>query len=231
MGADGAIDTMNDGLSGVVTAINHQGAKGDDIRLSVITYATRATVALPLTSVDMSTSIPTLQSGGVTNLPEAVEVLSDTLSKDYHALRAAGHRAYRPAVFVFTDGRPTDGQGIELDNPSPWLNPLEALKKHPIWAPRIYAYGFGKAQPAQLELMVSERGVSDDVVKGRVNFTGSEAAASIGRLFPHLFKTITEAAGAAASGATEEQVGKALDDAHADPDLGAIDPDEWWGGK
>jgi len=231
MQANGAIDKMNEGLAGVVTAINHQGAKGDDIRLCVITYATKATVALPLTSVEMHTTIPKLNAVGVTNLPNAIELLSTTLSSDYHALRDAGERAYRPAVFVFTDGRPTDGQGNELQDPSPWLGPLQTLKDHPIWAPRIYAYGFGHAQPEQLKLLVSERDVSDAVVQGRVDFTGAEAAESIGRLFPHLFKTITEAAGAAASGASEEQIGKALDSAHADKDLGAIDPDDWWGSK
>jgi len=134
-------------------------------------------------------------------------------------------------VFVFTDGRPTDGQGNELDDPAPWLGPLNTLKNHPIWKPRVYAYGFGNAQKSQLDLLVSERGVSDKVVEGRVNFTGAEAAASIERLFPELFKTITEAADAAASGATEDQIGKALDSAHANTNLAAINPDEWWGSK
>jgi len=231
MEADGAIDKMNEGLSGVMTAINHQGAKGDDIRLCVITYATKAAVALPLTRVEMDTTISPLRAAGVTNLPHAIELLNSTLSKDYHALRDAGERAYRPAVFVFTDGRPTDGRGNELHDPAPWLGPLEALKQHPIWAPRIYAYGFGNAQPSQLKLLVSDRGVSDSVVEGRVNFTGADAAESIARLFPHLFNTITEAAGAAASGASEDQIAKALDSAHADKSLGAIDPDDWWGSK
>jgi hypothetical protein len=231
MEADGAIEKMNEGLSGVVATINHHGVRGDDIRLCVITFATKAAVALPLTKVEMSTTIPTLRAGGVTNLPHAIEVLSSTLSKDYHAFRDAGQRAYRPGVFVFTDGRPTDGQGNELDDNAPWLDPLNTLKNHPIWAPRIYAYGFGKAQKSQLDLLVSERDVSDKVVEGRVNFTGAEAAASIERLFPELFKTITEAADAAASGATEDQIGKALDSAHANTNLAAINPDEWWGSK
>lgn len=231
MQTNGAINELNEGLAGVLKAINSQGAKGDDIRLSVITYSTNAVVVLPLTSVEMNTAIPTLEAAGVTNLPQAVELLGDTLSKDYHALRDASERAYRPAVFVFTDGRPTDDMGKELDDPSPWLGPLESLKRHPIWAPRIYAYGFGDAQPSQLELLVSEREVSDSVAKERVTFSGTEAAESIGRLFPHLFKTITEAADAAAGGASEEQIAKALDSAYADKSSGAINPDDWWGDK
>lgn len=229
MKADDAIEKMNDGLSGVVAAINLQGQKGDDIRLCVITYSTRATVALPLTSVEMTTTAPTLQAGGVTNLPQAIELLSSTISSDYHTLRDAGHRAYRPAVFVFTDGRPTDGQGKELGDSGPWLKPLETLKKHPVWAPRVFAYGFGNARPSQLQQLVNERDVSDETIKGRVKFTGTEAAESIERLFKHLFKTVTDAAEAAASGATEDQLGEAYDKAQND-DLAEVgDAQDWWG--
>lgn len=231
MGADQAIEKMNEGLAGVVGAINDQGAKGDDIRLCIITYSTRATVALPLTVVEMTTTIPTLQSGGVTNLPHAIQLLTTTISRDYHALRDAGHRAYRPAVFVFTDGRPTDDMGKELEDNSSWLSPLEALKQHPVWAPRVYAYGFGNAQPSQLRLLANDKGVSDEIAHGRIKFTGEAAAESIARLFKHLFKTITDAADAAASGASEDEIGKALDNAQRDDILGEIDPDEWWGSK
>lgn len=231
MAHDDAIGKINEGLAGILREINKQGARGDDIRLCVISFATKASVAMELTSVEMDTTVPQLTAGGVTNLQDAVTLLSETLSKDYHALRNAGERAYRPAAFVFTDGRPTDQSGYALTDPQPWLAPLEALKTHPIWAPRIFAYGFGDAQPDQLRLLVSDRGVSDSAVAGRVKFTGGEVADSLGRLFPHLFKTITDAAAAAADGASEEQIAKALDDAHSGTDLDTIDPRDWWSSK
>lgn len=231
MGQDDAIDKINDGLAGIVQQIVRQGDKGSDIRLCVISFATTAKIELSLTRVEFETVIPKLTASGVTNFPAAVELLTETLYKDYHAMRQQDERAYRPAVFILTDGRPTDHQGNQLTQPDAWLRPLEDLKNHNIWGPRIYAYGFGDAHPDQLRLMVADRGKPDPVVANRVKFSGGDLAESVGRLFPLLFSTVINLADALSDGASEEQITEAIDKVHEETtiELSDADPDDWWG--
>jgi hypothetical protein len=209
-----AIDAVNEGLRGVIREIQRAGRIGDEIRISVLRFGSDAQVVLPLTPVSIETHVPEMHASGVTNLAVAIELLASTISADFHAIAASGGVAYRPAVFFFTDGRPTDATGHELTDHSSWQRPLHALREQP-WEPRVYAYGFGDARPELLEKLVWERGVSDGVLESRVSFTGDSAAASLGRLFPALFKTVITAAEIAAGGASEDEVGRALDDAHA----------------
>lgn len=209
------IDAINDGISRIVRLLREYANIAGLIELSVMSFASSARVILPLTKVTAATFVDKLEAGGTTNLKDAFELLAQTLSADYHAIRDRSAKAYRPAVFLFTDGVPTGDDGRPTDDHEAWLQPLRDLKAHATWGPRIYAYGFGQADEQLLRKMTDERGVSDKTLENRVNYSADDAVDSINRLFPRLFSTIIEGATAAAENASEEVMARNLDAAQS----------------
>ena len=110
-------------------------------RLAVVTFDGEARVHVPLTAVDGRHRPPRLAATRpATNYEAAFTLLRRLVDDDLAALRAAGLRPVRPAVFLLTDGRPTRGA---------WP-PAHAALTDPAWpdAPDVVAFGFGDAAEA-----------------------------------------------------------------------------------
>jgi len=107
-------------------------------RLAVITFDAEARVHVPLTpAADLPRPPRFATTRPATDYAAAFTLLRGQIPADLAALRGAGLRPVRPAVFLLTDGRPTRGY---------WA-PAHAALSDPAWpdAPDIAAFGFGDA--------------------------------------------------------------------------------------
>lgn len=206
------LDAINAELASILRSIVRQGGMGRDIQLCVITFSTSAKVVLPLTEVGIRTKVPKLSASGVTNLQKGIATLATTIRNDFQRMQ---QDAYRPVVFIFTDGVATDEEGTPLTSHSSWKSELANLHEESAWNPRVYAYGFGEANHELLNDLVYERGIPTETLANRAQLSHETAVKSIERLFPNLFKTLTKAAGEVSNGASEDRVTQILDDAHA----------------
>lgn len=84
----------------------------DTVYLSVITFATEAKELVPLTALtDFQT--PREPADGFTALGKALNLLANCVERDVERKRNETERGdYRPIVFLFTDGFPTDSDSV-----------------------------------------------------------------------------------------------------------------------
>ena len=115
-------------------------------RLAVVTFDAEARVHLPLTPAAELPRPPRLGvTRPATDFAAAFSLLRRQIAADLAALRGDELRPVRPAVFLFTDGRPTRGY---------WPAAHAALTD-PAWpdAPDVVVFGFGDAAPLAIGAM------------------------------------------------------------------------------
>lgn len=93
----------NRAMPGIVDALQPA-----DVLLSVLTYATEASVHLPLGRLDDVRLIPALRPGGLSSLAAGLRLLASCAAADAESLRLDGIPAGRPLCVVLCDGLPTD---------------------------------------------------------------------------------------------------------------------------
>lgn len=153
----GAIGALNTALGDLQREICALPVVDDVARLSVLTFSTSATVALPLGQVSGAT-MPTLSSGGGTNYGSAFSLLARTVDSDRTRLKAQGFRLYRPCAFFLTDGGPTD-PGWEQTFKSTLTydkDSKQGMKGHPIFVP----FGFDAAPEPVMQKLAYPPGKS-----------------------------------------------------------------------
>lgn len=132
--------------------ISTDSALSDLFHLAVITFATDATVLVPLTPGTLlaRTDVDRLSIsfGGRTNYGPALALLLEKSRSDIQQLKKQGVRVYRPLVFFITDGAPQDDQLI--------AGQLAELRDSPL---RVVALSIGPMDPTTL-LGVSVRGLA-----------------------------------------------------------------------
>lgn len=135
----GRIRALQDALASLRDAFFLNPVVSDCARLCVIGFSNRARVVLPLCDLADAEDLPRLEPEGLTNFAPAFHVLRETIQTDAELLRADGLRVWRPMVFVFSDGAPTD-------DPEHWRRALESLHD-PMWParPDIVSFGVGEA--------------------------------------------------------------------------------------
>lgn len=108
----------------------------------VIAFSTDPHLVIPMTEMDRVPVMPEVICAGSTEYGKAFDLVRRCIDTDVSALRSAGWRVLRPAVFFLTDGAPTDRD---------WKARFDRLAD-PGWSrrPHVIAYGFGAADPAVL---------------------------------------------------------------------------------
>ena len=127
----------------------------DRANLSLISFADRADLVLPLCDPAELQHFPRVVPGGGRRFGPAFELLRDRMDADAAALRVRGQRLAAPLVILVTSGPPDDP-------PSRWRSAfrrlVEATPNRP--APIIVPFGVGNADLAMLREFVSPVGRS-----------------------------------------------------------------------
>jgi uncharacterized protein YegL len=113
-----AIVAVNQGLQFLRNDLENEPRAVESIWISVISFGGNAKVDVPLTEL-LSFSPPTFIADGSTPLGEALRLLNQAI--DHDVILGSGQHTgdYKPLVFLFTDGKPTDE----------WRTPAQEVKQ------------------------------------------------------------------------------------------------------
>lgn len=112
------IVAVNQGLQFLKSDLENEPRAVESVWISVISFGSQARVEVPLTEL-MGFFPPTLQAEGSTPLGEALRLLNRSIDNDVILTTGQGTGDYKPLVFLFTDGEPTDD----------WRGPAREVKQ------------------------------------------------------------------------------------------------------
>ncbi len=102
-----AIDQVNRGVQAMVEELRRDPSALETVSLSVITFSRYARQEMPLTELTQFQP-PRLTVRPGTALGNALQLLINSISKEVRKTSATQKGDYRPIVFLFSDGQPTD---------------------------------------------------------------------------------------------------------------------------
>lgn len=106
--AGAPITAVNQGLQMLTADVYRDPRAVETAWISVISFGGDARVEVPLTEAP-AFKAPHLTASGGTPMGAALSLLNDALDRDLRAPSGAQHTGdYRPFIFIFTDGQPTD---------------------------------------------------------------------------------------------------------------------------
>jgi uncharacterized protein YegL len=131
------IQRINEDLPKFHEFLRTHPAISDQAHLGVIVFSDDATTLLDPSDVGKLTTIPGATPHGNTDYGRAFAHVHACIERDVAALKADGHKVYRPAVIFMSDGEP---------NVPGWEAALDHLID-PSWPihPNIVAFGVGEA--------------------------------------------------------------------------------------
>jgi uncharacterized protein YegL len=141
---------VNDSLRHIHETVVTSPAVSEFAHMSLISFNTDAHLLLEMTDIELLTSLPRLVCDGMTNYGRAFDLVRARIDVDLPALAAAGKRSFRPAVFVITDGAPTDT--------AEWESAFSRLVD-PSWPrhPHVITFGVGDASKAVLAKVATRK--------------------------------------------------------------------------
>lgn len=101
------IEAIGTGLQMVLSELRSDPQALETACLSIITFASAAQQVIPLTDL-ASFQVPTLKVGGATSLGEALILLASKIDLEVIKSTPETKGDWKPLVFLFTDGEPTD---------------------------------------------------------------------------------------------------------------------------
>lgn len=141
--------TLNDTLEHVFDTLIASPRVSEFAYISIITFNTQPHLVLEMTDIEDAPGVPQLACDGMTNYGLVFDLIRSRIDVDVPALNAAGKAVLRPAVFLFTDGFPSDENEWQAR-----FNELVA----PSWRrrPHVITYGFGEARADVLGKMATK---------------------------------------------------------------------------
>lgn len=112
------IVAVNQGLQMLKTDLEQEPRAVESVWISIISFGGTAIVDVPLTEL-MQFNPPTLRAEGSTPLGEALRLLNRAIDNDVVLSSGQSTGDYKPLVFLFTDGDPTDE----------WRTPAQEVKQ------------------------------------------------------------------------------------------------------
>ena len=112
------IEAVKNGVQVLVSSLRQDPYALETAYLSVITFDSAASQAVPLTELALF-QVPQFQASGQTSMGAALSLLADRINAEVVKTTAEVKGDWKPLVFLMTDGQPTDS----------WRKGLEALRK------------------------------------------------------------------------------------------------------
>lgn len=150
--AGAPISTLHTEIDALIRGLSQHPVAASITRLSVVTFADSAHVHLPMSDVSKIGTIAALEAGGATSYEVVFDLLARALPVELKSLAAQGHAVYRPTVFFFSDGTPTD-------DPASWRAARDRLTTNAA-APNIVSFGIGDADAATIRDVAHGRGTA-----------------------------------------------------------------------
>ena len=190
------IDQLNEGLIGLLHAMQLEPMGASKIRLSILGFSSDVEMPLRLADLRSVTEMPWFTARGITDYSLVFRELHGLLIEDVRILRADGFRVIRPAVFFLTDGKPTDSKGKQTS--AEWPEELARLKQGPKSVkPNIIAFGIGKADPG----IILKIATNEDYAL--VSLGETRMSEALANFADSLTKSIVASGQALATGSTE----------------------------
>jgi uncharacterized protein YegL len=136
-------ELLNGLVDHLVDAVGNSPRVAEFAHMSIITFNTAPHLVLPMSDMERVDHLPDIACHGATNYGPMFRLLKVRIDTDVQDLRdGAGRAVLRPAVFILTDGEPTDRA---------WATDFEDLTDQQ-WRrrPHIISFGFGAANPTVL---------------------------------------------------------------------------------
>ncbi|MDB4416029.1 VWA domain-containing protein [Akkermansiaceae bacterium] len=134
------IEELQKGVNRLIDELQLNPQALETAHLSIITFSKTAKVVVPLTEIS-SFQTPSLRIKTGTALGSALRLLAESIEKDVRKTTRDTKGDYRPLVFIFSDGQPTDK----------WEDACAALSSTgPQRIANIYAFGCGPDADPQM---------------------------------------------------------------------------------
>jgi uncharacterized protein YegL len=103
------IQALNNALSGMVSTLRSDPQASETLWISIITFDRVVNEVMPLTELQ-SFQLPEIvcPKSGPTNTGKALELLYDKVNKEVRKGTPTQKGDWRPLLFLFTDGKPSD---------------------------------------------------------------------------------------------------------------------------
>lgn len=102
------ITAVKNGLDLCISELRNDPESMEKAYVSIITFAEKAEVALPLTYVADIGVLPQLEAHGTTSLGAAINLLNDRMNTEIVKNSKETKGDYKAFVLILTDGKPTD---------------------------------------------------------------------------------------------------------------------------
>ena len=109
------IVAMEMGIRALLGELRNDPQAMDTVWLSVIVFGSSADQVIPLTDIK-DFQEPDLEASGTTSLGEAITLLAEMVDKEVRKTSEDQKGDWKPLVYVFTDGEPTDDWEEPVDD-------------------------------------------------------------------------------------------------------------------
>ena len=202
------IESLRRGLELFKSEIESDPFTRDIVKIGIITFSSDAQLVTNGLVTFEHLSVPDLVAFGVTRLDLAFNVLFDSMNREPDVIKAkkGGQKGdWKPAVFVLTDGFPTDGNGYLSD--TFWKPARDAVMNRPK----------GQIKPSSIVSVGCGPNVDDETLKSISTGTAFRMGTGL-EAFVALFQRLSQSIGSSLGGGNPDDPFADMQDLD-DPDL------------